>query len=458
MLNRLWETWERKIWDLDVTSVRRPRRWLTFWLRMVHVMGQDLATGQITLRAMSLVYTTLLAIVPLLAFAFAILKSLGVQNQLEPLMLEFLAPLGGKGVEISGQIINFVDNVKAGVLGTLGLLMLLYTGISLIQKVEESFNFVWRVREARTLLERFSHYVSVILIGPLFIVSAFGITATFSSQFVLQHVMHLGPVGHLLVILAKTLPYLLVISAFTFIYMFVPHTHVRFRAALAGGVFAGILWEFAGWAFAALTVSSTRLTAIYSSFAILIMFMMWIYLSWLILLGGAQVTFYTQNPELVRHGRGFKDIGARTLERVALHIMYLLGRNYHDNLLPWSREELARRLYVPTDTVFDVLARLEDAELVATLSGRIHRYIPGRDMGTIALSDIIGAMRRNPPRNRDLDRHLRGIESVDQIVASLDEAIANSLGTVTLRELIENKRDDEPALLQRMRSEDSGAE
>ena len=458
MLNRLWETWERKIWDLDVTTVRRSRRWLTFWLRMVHVMGQDLASGQITLRAMSLVYTTLLAIVPLLAFVFAILKSLGVQNQLQPLMLEFLAPLGSKGVEISGRIISFVDNVKAGVLGTLGLLLLLYTGITLIQKVEEAFNFVWRVREARSLLERFSHYLSVILIAPLFIVSAFGITATFSSDFVMQHVMQLGSFGHLLVFLAKTLPYLLVISAFTFVYVFVPHTHVRFRAALAGGVFAGILWEFAGWGFAALTVSSTRLTAIYSSFAILIMFMMWVYLSWLILLGGAQVTFYTQNPELVRHGRGFKEIGARTLERVALHIMYLLGRNYHDDLLPWSREELARRLYVPTDTVFDVLARLENAGLVATLSGRIHRYVPGRDMGTIALCDIIGAMRRNPPRNRDLDRHLRSIESVDQIVASLDDAITASLGNATLRELVESEREIEPALLQHPRAENADSE
>lgn len=449
MLQKLRGTWEREIWHRDVHAMRTSRRLLTFWLRTVHVMGQDLASGELTLRAMSLVYTTLLAIVPLLAFAFAILKSLGVQNQLEPLMLEFLAPLGAKGVEITGKIINFVDNIKAGVLGTLGLLMLLYTGISLVQKVEEAFNYVWRVREARTLMERFSHYLSVILIGPLFMVSAFGITATFSSHSVMQHVMQFGPPGHLLLILAKTLPYLLVVAAFTFIYIFVPHTHVRFRAALAGGVFAGILWEFAGWAFAALTVSSTRLTAIYSSFAILVMFMMWIYLCWLIVLGGAQVTFYAQNPELVRHGRGLRNIGSRTLERVALHIMYLLGRNYHDDRLPWSREELARRLYVPTDTIFDVLSRLQDAGLVITITGRIHRYVPGRDMGTITLHDIIDAMRLNPERTRDVDRHLRSIQSVDEVIAILDKAISERLGTTTLRELVEAGKEPEPAALHR---------
>lgn len=453
MLHRLRGTWEREIWHRDVHAMPAPRRVLTFWLRMVHVMWQDLAGGELTLRAMSLVYTTLLAIVPLLAFAFAILKGLGVQNQLEPLMLDFLSPLGAKAEEITARIINFVDNVKAGVLGTLGLLVLLYTVISLVQKVEEAFNFVWRVRESRSITERFSHYLSVILVGPLFIVTAFGITATFSSHSVMQAVMQFGPLGHLLVILAKTLPYLLVVAAFTFIYIFVPHTNVQFRAALAGGVFAGVLWEFAGWGFAALTVSSTRLTAVYSSFAILIMFMMWIYLSWVILLGGAQVTFYVQNSELVRHGRGYKDIGGRTIERVALHIMYLLGRNYHDDRLPWSREELARRLYVPTDTIFDVLARLEDAGLVIAISGRIHRYVPGRDMGTITLRDIIGAMRRNPERARDVDRHLRAVASVDQIVEALDKAITANLGTTTLRELVESSNEPEPATLHRVAAE-----
>ncbi|MGH8369908.1 MAG: Rrf2 family transcriptional regulator, partial [Gammaproteobacteria bacterium] len=152
----------------------------------------------------------------------------------------------------------------------------------------------------------------------------------------------------------------------------------------------------------------------------------------------------------VRHGRGYKDVGGRTLERVALHAMYLLGRNYHDNLLPWSREELARRLYVPTDTIFDVLARLQDAGLVIPISGRINRYVPGRDMGTITLRDIIGAMRRNPTRARDVDRHLRSIQSVDQIIAALDDAISERLGTATLRELVESGNESEPATLHRI--------
>ncbi|HET7923186.1 MAG TPA: YhjD/YihY/BrkB family envelope integrity protein [Gammaproteobacteria bacterium] len=436
MLKKIRALWEREVWEQDVLALPWPRRQAVFWLRILHVLGQDLTGGELTLRAMSLVYTTLLAIVPLLAFAFAVLKGLGVQNQLEPVILEFLAPLGTKGVEITGRIINFVDNVKAGVLGTLGLLLLLYTVISLVQKTEEAFNYVWRVREPRSFTERFSHYLSVILVGPLFVVSAFGITATFSSHTVIQHFMQMEPLGHMLLALAKTLPYLLVASAFTFAYMFVPHTHVRLRAALAGGVFAGILWELAGWAFAALTVSSTRLTAIYSSFAILVMFMMWIYFCWLILLVGAKVAFYTQNPELVRHSRGSRDIGGRALERIALHIMYLLGRNYHDNREPWSHEELARRLYLPTDTVQDVLDRLRNHGLVMIVAGRIPRYVPACDMGTLMLRDIIQSVRQNPIHIVSPDRQMKSVPQAEDIMRDLDQAIAGSLGDRTLRDLI----------------------
>lgn len=438
MLKGITHTFDRYIWHGDLHAMPAHKRVLVFWLRMLQVLIQDFAGGDITLRAMSLVYTTLLAIVPLLAFVFAVLKGLGVQDNLEPLLLDFLAPLGEKGEVLSGRILNFVDHVRAGVLGTIGLLVLIYAIVALVQKVESGLNHVWRVREVRTLGERFSHYLGVILIAPLLVVAAFGITATVSSHTVMQHIVALGGAGHLLLLATKVVPYLMVIAAFTFVNAFVPHTHVQFRAALYGGIFAGILWEFAGWAFAALTVSSTRLTLIYSGFAILVMFMAWIYLCWLILFVGAQVAFYVQNPELVRR-RGRDDVGGRTLERLALHIMYLIGRSYHDSKQPWSREELARRLRVPTESVLDVLGRLRENGLLILISGRIRRYLPGRDMGSITLRDIVNAMRLNPSGAEDVDVYLKGVAAVDEVINRMDHAIDQALGKTTLRELVEQQ-------------------
>jgi membrane protein len=433
------KAFNKYIWHSDLRAMPWHKRVPIFWVRILQLLIQDFWTGEITLRATGLVYTTLLSIVPLVAFIFSILKALGIQETLKPMLIEFLSPLGEKGEEIAIRIINFVDNVKVGLLGIIGLLVLLYAVISLVQKVESGLNYIWRVREEITLSERFSHYLGVLVIGPVLMVSALAITATVSSPSMTQHIIQVIPLGQLLVVGIKLLPYLLVIAAFTFTYAFVPHTHVQFRAALAGGVFAGVLWQLASWAFAALTVSSTRLTIIYSGFAILVMFMAWVYLCWLILFVGAQVAFYVQNPELVRHGHGHEAVGGRTLERLALHIMYLLGRCYYDNKQPWSREDLARRLRVPTDTILDALGRLRESGLVMQVSGAIRRYVPARDMGTIKLRDIIEAMRRNPPSAEDVDRYINSVASVDEVMKKVDQAVDTALGDTTLRELVEQQ-------------------
>ena len=435
-LKHFKDTFAREVWHKDVHTMGRSRRILVFWLRMLHVLGQDIAHGDLNLRAMSLVYTSILSLVPLLAFAFAVLKGFGVQNKMKPMLLNFFAPMGPKGAEMTGKIIDFVDNVKAGVLGILGLMLLLYTVISLVRKIESAFNHVWRVREPRTFVEGFGHYLSVIMIGPLLLVGALGVTATLSSHTAVDNIVGWAPIGVLIVAVAKILPYVLVISAFTFIYIFVPHTYVSFKAALSGAVAAGIAWELAGWVFATLTVSSTRLTAIYSGFAILVMFMIWLYVSWLIVLLGSQIAFYIQNPELVRHGLRRNEVGGRTMERVALHVMYLVGRAYHESHTPWSREQLSRRLHLPTDIVLDVIERLRHRGLLMMVTGRIRRYVPSTDMSKITLKEIILAVRQNPVHTGDADRHIKSISQAEEVMFRLDRAIEQTLGEKTLRDLV----------------------
>ena len=182
-------------------------------------------------------------------------------------------------------------------LKSLKLLFLLYTVVSLIQKVESSFNYVWQVERLRGLAQRFSSYLSVILIGPVLVFTALGVTATAMNNALVQQLMSVEPFGELLVSFSRLVPYLLVIAAFIFIYMFIPNTRVKFLPAFVGGVVAGILWQSNDWAFATFVASSSNYVVIYSSFAILILLLIWLYLNWLILLLGAQVAFYIQYPQ-----------------------------------------------------------------------------------------------------------------------------------------------------------------
>ena len=138
-------------------------------VRYVYAITRDLVVGDLNMRAMSLVYTTLLSIVPLIAFCFSIIKGLGFHHDFEPLIYNFFRPLGYRAPELTARVIGFVDRTQGGVLGSIGLAFLLWTVVSVIQKVEESFNHIWHVERARSLARRFSEYLSVLIVGPILV-------------------------------------------------------------------------------------------------------------------------------------------------------------------------------------------------------------------------------------------------------------------------------------------------
>jgi hypothetical protein len=183
------------VWGSQPASMPAWRRRALRLARLAIVLFRDLAYGQLTLWAMSLVYTTLLSFVPLLALSFSVLKAFGVHNQIEPMLERLLAPLGASADEISPRIIEFVDHTNVGVLGSAGLALLLYTVVSLVQKIEESFNFIWHIAEPRSITERFSLYLSALLVGPILIFAAVGITAATLNIEVVREVLALEPIG-----------------------------------------------------------------------------------------------------------------------------------------------------------------------------------------------------------------------------------------------------------------------
>jgi membrane protein len=425
---------KKQIWDGELSALPWWQAWLIKSVRICYVVVRDVVDGQLTLRAMSLVYTTLLALVPLLAVSFSVLKGFGVHTQIEPLLLKFLSPLGEKGVELSSRIIGFVDNVKAGVLGSVGLALLIYTVISLIQKIESAFNYTWRVKRSRPIAQRFSDYLSIILVGPVLIFTALGITATLTSTAMVQKLVAIEPFGSLLQIVSHLLPYLLIITAFTFFYVFVPNKKVQLTSALIGGTTAGVIWEITGWGFASFVSTSTRYTAIYSGFAILIMFMLWVYLSWLILLVGANIAYYHQHPESLTPERRSLRLSNRLKEKLSLLVMFMVGQTHYRNRPEWTLDDLAQQLHVPADVLEPIIESLENKRILASTAKDPPTYLPGRPLDTTEIKDVLHAVRTaNEVQNSNVN-DLPAEIVVDQVINDLDQAIAKKLGGLTIKE------------------------
>lgn len=404
--------------------------------RIAYCVIRDLLEGQLTLRAMSLVYTTLLSMVPLLALSFSVLKAFGVHNQVEPLLFDFLSRMGEQGIEIGQTIMGFVNNIKVGVLGAAGLLLLFITVISLIQKIERSFNYIWRIERSRQLSRRFSDYLSVILVGPVLIFTSIGILASIKNATVVKYVSSLFLIGDAIHILGTLLPFILIISAFCFVYIFMPNTKVNFKAALLGAVIAGFLWESTSWLFASFVASSGNYSAIYSSFAILVLFMIWLYLGWIILLLGANIAFYFQYPSVISSADKCHCAEPAHQEQLVLQLMYLIATNLVEGKPPWTASQLSRAIGQPIDLISECLEHLARENLLSKAGDKQQLWLPIRDIADIRIIDILAAVEG---QLKPTTANPNGAQSASNHIHShIQQARKESLGDESLKELVLN--------------------
>ena len=436
-LHKLYSWFTRQVWDDDLRDLHGVQKAVVFIARVLHMLVRELLGGQLNLRAMSLVYTTLLSVVPLLAVSFSVLKGFGVHTRIEPFLYELMSPLGSQGIEVANRLVGFVDNIRVGVLGSVGFAFLIYTVISLLQKIESAFNFVWQVDRMRTISQRFSSYLSVVLIGPVLIFSAIGLAAAILNSELAQRLISIEPLGSLIVYSGRLVPYFLVCLAFTFVYMFIPNTRVQLRAALVGGVIGGALWATAGWGFATFIASSSKYAAIYSSFAILILLLIWLYLSWLIMLVGSQIAYFVQYPKYMTLHRVRFVLSNRVRERLALQIMYLAGYNFYHGVQPWNLDALVERLGLPGEPVHRVIEILVNAGyLIEIASEEPPVYLPVHDIETMQLADLLTAVRKAGEDRFLNDAQLQSLDAVDLLMSQVDAGYRDVAGRRTVKDLV----------------------
>ncbi len=421
------------MWELPASGVSFVRRRLLRGVRLAVLVWRQFVKDRCQFLAFALTYITLLSIVPLIAFAFAVATGLQAEDHLRPLVEEQLGP---NLRDVSDRLFEAVKNTNYQALGWAGALFLLYTVIRGLATFEDTFNIIFNVRKSRSLVRKFTDYLSVLAVGPLLLAIAIALTGALQSSAFGQEVLGFTWAR----VLVRLAPFVLIWAVFTFVYIFLPNTKVRFGSALLGGILAGTAFQICQWGYFHFQVGITQYSTIYGVFATLPVFMVWIYIAWLIVLVGAEFTYVHQHEDALRMERFTSGASASERERQALRVIARISDQFVNGGEMYDADSLARSLGVHLHFVSDILERLMQTGFVAETTGAAHRFVLARDPDRTTAADVVTAIRchgRDCPEGPLEDPHRKAI---DRLLGKAKQAEESVLGRYTLRMLAEQKR------------------
>ena len=422
------------LWEQNPADLSLVQRVLLRQVQTAALVISDFGVNQSLLRAAALTYYTMLSLVPLLALTFALLKAFGVQNLLQPLIIEKLNVGDG---QVADVILGYINNTQVTKLGAVGLIFLIIAVVSLLTNVEEAFNHVWGVKSVRPILRRFSDYLSVILVGPLLMIIAISMTSTLASNSLVQTLIEMHLVGNFILLLFKVTPFIFMWLAFTGLYVFMSNIKVEWRAAFIGGVVGGTLWQFAQVGYIHFQVGVGRYNAIYGTMAALPIFMIWLYLSWVIVLFGLGVCYAKQN--LRTSGRDLRgsEVSRNSFEQVALAMLVTLADRFAKGEPPVSHEQLAKYLFIPPRlcrSIINLLLKIGFVTEISTLTGHC-RYQLGRSAENLNVAEMLKKMGDSGEEALYLHPHPQtriALETYRQA----EEKVTEGLDGITLKDLV----------------------
>ncbi len=363
--------------------------------RVLHLALRSSYIDRIPFSANALTFITLLGMVPALAISFSLAKGLGFANPLREFLLhnEFLS----SQQEVLARIIGYVERTSVGTLGMVGLAVLVVTIVLALSNVEEVFNRIWEVRASRTLLRRFTDYVAVLVICPILVLAAAGSWAAFTSHSLVRWLLQMEVIGQVAQTGMGLMPFALLVAAFVLMYLFLPNTRIPFLSALLAGAVAAGLWWLVQSLYIAFQVGVTRYNAIYGGFASLPLFMIWLHMSWMVVLFGAELA---HAHHVCRHGplppAVSPELGPAGRELLGLRLFFLLARSFYRGEGPCPLTEVVRELKSPWREVQVVLKRLMASGLVSE-AGSSDYLQPGRSLASITPAQVWRALRGGEP-------------------------------------------------------------
>jgi membrane protein len=404
-IRKLWlrvnELLRTQIWEPDITVVSNLRRWGYRQLRVGVLFASGVARGKVQLRASAMTFTTLLTLGPVLVLTMSLFRMFGalegVRAQLEKLLIDYLSP--GSQEQVRTWLVTFFDAVDRGAFRELSLVVLLGAVVGLLGSIETAFNDIWGVHRGRSIFSRLSIYTTLIFFSPILIALSLSVTASLETSALRAWLDMRAPAWETLLRIGLRLgPVFLTGLAFTLLYTILPNVRVSMRASLPAGLIAGLMWEGLKFGYGAYMRHASHYGTLYGSLAAVPFFLIWVYVSWLVVLFGAQLAFARDAAQDFRQEVWAASAGLRDRFRVGMHVALEVARRYREEQPPPDLIELAQRTRLPLRLVRAVAESLVEGGILHQVSSdrRELLLVPARAPERITVYDVFASLAGNP--------------------------------------------------------------
>lgn len=422
------------IWNTPLSEISKGKTFIFKQLRIIVLAARGFSNDKVSMRASALTFYSLLSVIPIAAIVFAIAKGFGLDQTLQNLIIE----KNTSEQEVLSWLIQnariAIEKTSGGYIAGVGIIILFWSVMSLLNHIESSFNHIWQIRSARPWLRKFTDYLTIMLIAPVFIILSSGITGFIIKG--LPEYMANAPIldffKPVITILVKFIPYFISWVTLTILFIIMPNAKVKFVPALISGIIAGTILQGIQWLYIDLQFGITKLNAIYGSFAAVPLFIIWLQSSWSVVLMGAEICFANQNISRYELESEALNISNYQKRALVLMIMHMIIRNFILGEKPISAEYIAANLKIPVRLARDILADLSLANLVSIIHENEEKerlYQPAIDVNRLTVSYVFSRLDKKGVeqimviRNKDYEKIISMLEKFDKLIAKSDSNI-----------------------------------
>ena len=394
------------IWRITEHEVSGIKQYAIRYAKTIILTFRGFMEDNIIDKASALTFNTLLAIVPMLAVLVGIAKGFGFQNIVKEEITEYLPGQEENLVQDFSFVDNYLKQTQDGVIIGVGIILLLYTVISLINSIEQTFNDLWHITKTRPIYRKVSDYLALFILLPVMITASSGLSifvSTLQSSF-LREFVFLTPMVNFALRIA---PFVIISLAFFAIYLLLPNTKVKILNSLFTGILAGSAFQLFQFLYISGQIWVSRYNAIYGSFAALPLLLLWLQASWMIVLFGAKLTYVSQNVNKYSFERDTQHISRRYKDFVTLLIASLIVKRFERNKSPYTADELSDSCRIPIRLTTLVLNRLTKLQIIDEVNygedEDIVHYKPAMDINQISVGYLIDRIDRSGSENFKID-------------------------------------------------------